>query len=424
MKKLLSIFVMAILVLAGCTSGGSDSSDVATEIKEPVTVQFWHPFTGNIEASLQALTDKFNAENENITVELTNQGQYNDLYTKLKSAGSSNSLPTMAIAYATWEDIYDYLDDLKGYEGIAETNVKFDNIIEAYLNEVTTEDGKVYGIPYNKSTEVVYYNKGLFEQAGITEAPKTLEELFEQAKTVTEKTGVTGVGFDSLNNYLGTSMNSNDLSAWRDADGNFQFTDDKVVADVELYQNAIKDGYARTAGEDGYLSGPFGSGQLAAYVGSTAGASFVESGVDGKFEWGSFALPTTKVIEQGANVVVFDSATAEEKLASWLYIDFLLKDENIVKFATETGYLPVTNTALETAEYQKVLEDNEVAKSAADATDRFETIVPKFKSANEIYQTNFKNTMNEILDGNADVKEKLTELNENAKSVYDLNNIE
>ncbi len=424
MKKLLSVFVMAVLVLAGCGADDSSNADIATEITEPVTIQLWHPFTANIEESLQKLTDKFNEENDNITVELTNQGQYNDLYTKLKSAGTSDSLPTMAVAYATWEDIYDYVEDISTYEGAGETSLKFDNIIDAYLGEVKTDDGKIYGVPYNKSTEVVYYNKDLFKEAGITEEPKNLEELFSQAKTVTDKTGVTGLGFDSLNNYLGTMMNSCGKSEWRDADNNFEFTDQCVVDGVKLYQDAINDGYARTAGEDGYLSGPFGSEQVAAYVGSTAGASFVDSGVDGKFEWGSFALPTEKVIEQGANLVIFNQASAEEKLAAWKYIDYLLQDENIVQFAKDTGYLPVTNSALESDDYQKILDENEVAKAAADTTDRLETIVPKFKSANEIYQTNFKNTMNEILDGKADVETKLEELNNSAKSVYDLNNME
>ncbi len=423
MKKLLSVFVVAILALAGCGATGADSSNVATEITEPVTVQFWHPFTGEIEKSLQTLTDKFNAENDNITIELTNQGQYNDLYTKIKSAGSSDSLPTMAIAYSTWEDAYEYVDNLEGYEGIDNTELKFDNIVDAYLDEVKGTEGGIYGVPYNKSTEVVYYNKDLFKEAGITEAPKTLEDLFADAKIVTDKTGVTGIGFDSLSNYLGTSMNSNDLSEWRDKDNNFQFDNEKIQADVKMYQDGIKDGYARTAGEDGFLSGPFGSEQVAAYVGSTAGASFVDSGVNGKFEWGSVPLPTNKVIEQGANIVVFKSAKPEEKLAAWKYIDYLLQDENVVSFATETGYLPVTKSALETEDYQKVLADNEVAKAAADSTDRFQTIVPKFNGANEIYQDKFKSIMNEILDGKEDVATKLSELNEMAKSVYDLNNM-
>ncbi len=423
MKKLLSVFIVTILILSGCGSSNK-TSDVATEITGPVTVEFWHPFTADVEAKLQELTDKFNKENtDGITVKLTNQGKYDDLYNKIKASGESNSLPTMAIAYATWEDAYEYVDKLNAYEGLGDTNLKFDNIIPAYLDEVKDSEGAVYGIPYNKSTEVVFYNKDLAKKANITKAPQTMEELFEDAKKIKEETGVVGVGFDSLTNYLATIMSSNGIDTWMDKDGNFMFDDAKVEEDIKIYQDAINAGYARTAGEDGYLSGPFGSGQVASFVGSTAGASYVASGVDGKFEWGTFVLPSEKVIEQGANIVVFNTASPEEKLAAWKYIDFLLQDQNVVDFASSTGYLPVTNSAIKSDAYKEILAKDPVAQTAVDTKDKFATVIPQFKGANEIYQTNFKRTMNEILDGKGDIDTKLKELNESAKSVYDLNNI-
>ncbi len=423
MKKLLSVFIVTILVLSGCGSN-NNTSDVATEITGPVTIEFWHPFTADVEGKLQELTDKFNKENKDgITVNLTNQGGYNDLYSKIKASGESNSLPTMAISYATWEDAYEYVDNLNGYEGLADTSLKFDNIISAYLDEVKDSEGSVYGIPYNKSTEVVFYNKDLAKKANITKAPETMKELFEDAKKIKDTTGVVGVGFDSSINYLATSMTTNDLDSWVDKDGNFMFDNEKIQENVKMYQDAINGGYARTPGEDGFLSGPFGSGTVAAFVGSTAGASYVESGVDGKFEWGTISLPNPKVIEQGANMVIFNTAKPEEKLAAWEYIDFLLQDQNIVDFASATGYLPVTNSALNSDAYKKILEEDSVAKAAADSKDKFTTVIPKFNGANEIYQTNFKKTMNEILDGKGDISAKLKELNESAKSVYDLNNI-
>ncbi len=423
MKKLLSVFIVTILILSGCGSSNK-TSNVATEITGPVTVEFWHPFTADVEAKLQELTDKFNKENtDGITVNLTNQGKYDDLYNKIKASGESNSLPTMAIAYATWEDAYEYVDKLNAYEGLGDTNLKFDNIIPAYLDEVKDSEGAVYGIPYNKSTEVVFYNKDLAKKANITKAPQTMEELFEDAKKIKEETGVVGVGFDSLTNYLATIMSSNGIDTWMDKDGNFMFDDAKVEEDIKIYQDAINAGYARTAGEDGYLSGPFGSGQVASFVGSTAGASYVASGVDDKFEWGTFVLPSEKVIEQGANIVVFNTASPEEKLAAWKYIDFLLQDQNVVDFASSTGYLPVTNSAIKSDAYKEILAKDPVAQTAVDTKDKFATVIPQFKGANEIYQTNFKRTMNEILDGKGDIDTKLKELNESAKSVYDLNNI-
>ncbi|GIP40818.1 bicyclomycin resistance protein [Paenibacillus sp. J31TS4] len=55
-------------------------------------------------------------------------------------------------------------------------------------------NGKAYGLPLLASVRGLYYNKELFEKAGIKEPPKTWEELRQTAKTIKEKTGVDGFG--------------------------------------------------------------------------------------------------------------------------------------------------------------------------------------------------------------------------------------
>lgn len=422
MKKIISIMFLSVLIFAGC-SNTAVSGDIATELTEPVTIELWHPFTGDVETSLQEMTDEFNTSNDMVTVNLTYQGSYNDLYSKLQASNSSNTLPTMSFAYSSWENLRDSFSDLSGYQGAGDTELNFDNFITPYVDEVTAEDGAIYGVPFNKSTEVVFYNKDLAQEAGITEVPTTLEELFTDAQKITDATDVTGIGFDSLSNYLANSMDSCGLEGWQDAEGNFEFNDECNVANIQLYKDAIDAGYARTAGEDLYMSGPFGNGDTAMFVGSTAGTSYVETGVDGKFEWGAFPLPTEKVVQQGTNLVIYNTATPEEKLAAWEYIDFLISDENMVSFAEATGYLPVTTSSLNSDEYQTYIDANEVAKAAADSTDKMEVGVPtSFFGANEIYSTNFTSEMSSILDAGEDVETVMEELNEQAKNIYDRNN--
>ncbi|WZU02532.1 extracellular solute-binding protein [Erysipelothrix sp. D19-032] len=68
-------------------------------------------------------------------------------------------------------------------------------------------DGVQYGIPFNKSTEVLYYNKTLLDQYGV-QVPTTMEELASRSKEIFEKSNgqVIGAGFDSLNNYYAIGM--------------------------------------------------------------------------------------------------------------------------------------------------------------------------------------------------------------------------
>lgn len=418
MKKILSLLAVCILILAGC--GSNSSSQV--ELTENVDIELWHPFTGDIEKKLTEITDKFNEENEYVNVKLVNQGSYQDLQKKLTAAKQSNTLPAMSFAYSSWEDLRDSYVDLNQFKDTENYELDFNNFVDAYMDEVKGENGEVYGVPFNKSTEVVFYNKDLAKKAGIDKAPKTMDQLFEDAQKITEKTGVTGFGADSLSNYLATVVNSCDLSSWMNQNGEFVLNDACVEQGLKLYQDGVKDGYARTAGEDQYLSGPFGSEKVASYIGSTAGASYIDSGVNGKFEWGAFPVPQKSVPQQGTNLVVYNTASKEEQMAAWQYIQYVSQDAITTDFAKSTGYLPVTKSALESKDYQEFTEKNETVKAALDETDKFGVVVPNFLGANTIYQTNFTNTMSNILDGNADIKESLNKLNDEAKAVYDRNN--
>ncbi len=415
MKKLLASLLVFTLVLAACNSE-KKSEAPSEKLTEDITIQFWHPFSGGIEEELTRLTEEFNNQSEFVTVELVYQASYNDLETKLLASEKSNTLPTISVAYSTWDGLRDSFADLESYKDVEGYELDWDIFVDSFLDEVTTEEGTIYGVPFNKSTEVLYYNKDLYNKANITLEPTTYEELFEVSKTIKDKTGVTGVGFDSLSGYLSSSLSANDL-AWMD-DGAFQFENENVVENVTLYQDAVNAGYARTAGEDTYLSGPFGSEKVAMYAGSTAGKAFVDSAVGGKFEWGAMPYPNETAVQQGTNIVVYDSASGEEKMAAWQYINFLMQEENVVDFAIATGYIPVTKAALESTEYQAILETDEVAKASYMQIDSMTAGKPANKGAGQIYRK-MQEVMSDILDNNKDVSETLKSLSESALELYE-----
>jgi len=62
--------------------------------------------------------------------------------------------------------------------------------------EVAVYDGKTYGIPLTMSPQSLLYNQKLLDEAGV-EVPTTIEEMYEAAKTVNEKTGAWGYAFNS-----------------------------------------------------------------------------------------------------------------------------------------------------------------------------------------------------------------------------------
>ena len=419
-KKLTSLALSAALMtglMTGCGSTKSASNEeIVTEITEPVEITFWHAMNGDLEKTLQNLTDKFMESNENIKVTLQNQSSYPDLQQKITATTASpKDLPTLTQAYPHWmvnamQD--ELLVDLKPYienETIGDEN--YTNILEGFRTG-SEVDGKVYGMPFNKSTEVIWYNKTLFDELGL-EAPTTFEEFAQVSKTITEKKGIVGAGFDSLNNFYTTYLKNKGV----DFNSETDVTSAESVEAAKYYLDGIKDGYFRIAGTDNYLSGPFAAEQLGMYVGSNAGESFVKQAVDGKFEIGVAPYPAESVMQQGTDLYMFSNATPEQRTAAFEFLKFLTSTENQVTWGVETGYIPATQDAIASEDYTN--SGSLVAPILSGVTSKNLFINKVAQGVDSAYNES-KVVMEDILsDKNSDVKAKLEAYKNTLMGIYE-----
>lgn len=419
-KKLTSLALSAVLMtglMTGCGSKNNASSEeIVTEITEPVEISFWHAMSGDLEKTLEKLTDKFMEANPNITVNLQNQSTYNDLQQKMTATlASPKDLPTLTQAYPHWminamQD--ELLVDLKPYienETIGSEN--YNDILEGFRTS-SEIDGKIYGMPFNKSTEVIWYNKTLFDELGL-EVPKTFEEFAQVAKTITEKKGIVGAGFDSLNNFYTTYLKNKGV----DFNSETDVTSAESVEAANYYLDGIKEGYFRIAGTDMYLSGPFANETLGMYVGSNAGESFVKQGVDGKFEIGVAPYPAESVMQQGTDLYMFSSATAEQRTAAFEYLKFLTSTENQITWGVETGYIPATHAAISSDEYKN--SGSLVSSILEEATSKNLFINDVAQGVDSAYNES-RVVMEDILaDKNSDVKSKLEAYRNTLMGIYE-----
>lgn len=380
-KKLLALG-LSVAMMTGCSSnsGSNGNTDIVTEITEPVEITFWHAMNGAMEKVLTDLTNTFNDANPNITVVLQNQSSYKDLQQKLTlSMASPNQLPTLTQAYPDWmiNPINDEMIlDLKPY--IENSVLKFDDyadLLPSFMEPVTI-DGKIYGMPFNKSTEVIWYNKTLLTDLGL-DVPTTYEELATVSKAIYDAKGIAGAGFDALSNYYTTYLKNEGKTF----EPSFDVESDASVNAVDYYLNGVKDGSLRIAGIDNYLSGPFGSELVGMYIGSNAGESFVKQAAAGKFEVGAAPYPAKYKMQQGTDLYVFDTASAEQKTAAYLYLKFLTSTENQIDWGIKTGYIPVRQSAIDSDAYQG--SDSLVAPILAEATKNMYTnpVLPGADSA-------------------------------------------
>ena len=166
---------MAFGTLTGCSNNGSNNetttngttqsettsvaeSTSATESSAAVndgsiqscTIEFWHAMNNKQEEELTALTNKFNETNEyGITVNLTNQGAYSDLSSKLTANAAADTLPDLAQAYNNWLSAYSdklvHLDDF-----VANDFDNWDDIVAGVRDE-NSQFGLIGGVPVKKS---------------------------------------------------------------------------------------------------------------------------------------------------------------------------------------------------------------------------------------------------------------------------------
>ena len=416
-KTLVSI-ALSVILLVGCSNKKQTeqtTEEIVTELKNPVEITFWHAMNGEQETALKKLVDKFTKENSNITVTLQNQSSYPDLQQKITATTASpKDLPTITQAYPDW--LLNAMDenlvvDLKPY--IENKTLKFDNyddILEGF-RQASTIDGKIYGMPFNKSTEVLWYNKPLLDKHNIA-VPTTYEEFAKASKEVKEKANIVGGGFDSLSNYYTTYLKNEDVTF----DSKLDPTSEASKKAVNYYLDGVKDGYFRIAGTDKYLSGPFGNETIALYVGSNAGEAFVKQGVGDKFEIGAAPYPAKYVMQQGTDLFVFSSATAEQKTAAYKLLQFLTTKENQIEWAKATGYIPVRKSAIESDEYKN--SGTLIAPILADATKNlFTNPVVKgmdsaFRESNTVLESILANT-------NVDIKTKLEEFKSTLMGIWE-----
>ena len=253
----------------------------------------------------------------------------------------------------------------------------YDDILEGFRNG-TKIDGKVYSMPFNKSTEVLFYNEDALKELGM-EVPTNLDELIEVSKAYKAKTGNAALGFDSLSNYYTTFLNAEGAVF----DDSFDPTSEASKKAVNYYLDGIKEGYFRIAGSDQYMSGPFGNEQVLMYIGSNAGESYVKQGAEGKFTPKAAKSPFPATIQQGTDVFVFESATDNQKAAAYKYLEWITNTENQAQWAVSTGYIPVRKTAIESDTYQK--SDSMIAPILSEASEKLYSN-PVLRGANDAYR--------------------------------------
>jgi len=356
------------LTATACAGGGTSTPKAATAPastsgKElavptgPVTITFEEAMTiGTLKPSMEKLVKDFEAKYPNITVNLQGDPDYATMYTKEKAEVQAGNAPTIGQAYESWASYFQASGVLTPISELAgtDTPAQMGTFYKGIQKDMALPDGHTWMWPFNKSVLILFYNSDLMKADGQS-VPATWDDYAKVMKA-TSVNGVTGSTIDpgsATAAAFGTQwfeiLAKSNGAVLYDKDGAPHLTDDGVVKALQ-YMKDLKDAGALATGKNYPGETALGAQKGMFDISSAAGYGFEKKTVGDKFALGISALPTGSAgaVNEltGTNIVVFKSATADQKAAAWAFLKFITSPEEQAGWASTSGYLPVTADAL------------------------------------------------------------------------------
>lgn len=395
--------------------------------RDEVKIIFWHSNGSAIENKLLQYAEEFEEmmrnDGYNVKVDVVKNGStYDELRTNVVNAIKGAELPNLVQNYPDHVVEYDengVIESLTPYiyhpiHGLDPNNPneRLEDIVRAYREENRSNNliGDYLSFPFNKSTEVVAYNKTFFDAvlAG-RPMPETWQELFalvddileikdEQIDQIAANWAASGDpmkpqdiqkskdefvpftydsvanAFITLTRQFGGQYTSRDPETGK---GQVEFINPNTIRMLNFF--AKDRGRTFTVPQNwgvDYANAVSFQGTTIFSSGSTGGVRYNNAVNKGfkLYDVGVMPVPydqqnpsSRTVIQQGTNISLTNKGTADQRLASWLFLKYLTSTDVQADFGVATGYTPVRLSSIETAIYQEFLAkaDIELGDSAS-----------------------------------------------------------
>ncbi|HVO89604.1 MAG TPA: ABC transporter substrate-binding protein [Casimicrobiaceae bacterium] len=332
----------------------------------PVEVSFFYPVAvgGPITKIIDGYAADFEKENPGIKLKPIYSGSYQDSLTKALTAVKSGEPPVLSILLST--DMFSLIDE--------DAIVPFDDLIKtpqdkAWLKsfypafmENSQTGGKTWGIPFQRSTIVLYYNKDAFKEAGLdpNKPPATWKEQTEFAKKLTKRDAsgkvtqwgmqIPSTGFPYW--LFQALVIENGVNLANQAGTAVYYDKPEVIAALQYWVDLVKKDKVHPEGIVDWGTTPkdFFERKVAMIWTTTGNLTNVKN--NAKFDFGVAMLPANKQRGSptgGGNFYIFKKSTPAQREAAFKFIKWLTTPQRAAQWGIDTGYVAVRADAWETA---------------------------------------------------------------------------
>lgn len=348
--------------------------------QDQVELTMYYPVAvgGALTDVIDDLVEEFEAEHPDISVDAIYAGNYDDTRVRAMSAIEADDAPQLSVLFSI--DLYELLeqDAILAFDEIVESDEEREWLDSFYpgLMENGQVDGKTYGIPFQRSTIVLYWNKDAFEAAGLDseQAPENWDEMAEMGATIREASGgeqwgvmVPSTGYPYWMFQAFAFQNGHRLMS---EDGTEVYFDDPAAIEaLEYWVSLSQEHEAMPEGtiEWGTLRQNFIEGSTAMMWHTTGNLTAVRDEAD--FEFGVAMLPEKEQRGSptgGGNFYIFKGIEEDEQHAAMTFIRWMTDPERAAAWSIETGYMGVSPAAYETDALREYVEEFPPAAVARD----------------------------------------------------------
>ncbi|MGY1523554.1 extracellular solute-binding protein [Streptomyces sp. MN3] len=331
-------------VLSGCGVGGGDSSDVTLTL---VAADYGNGAADSSKKYWADLVERYESDHPDVDIDVSVYS-WNDVDREVKEMVDAGNPPDMAQigAYADYasQGLLHRVGDLLSIP------VQADFLSQ--LSEAGEVNSVQYGMPFAASTRLLFYNKSLFAEAGLT-PPETWDELVECAEALKAD----GVKFPYAL-PLGPEEAQAETLQWL-LSGDGGYTDIGGTYGIDSTENVETLSWLRDELVGKGLTGPVAPGELdrakafeafaAGDVGMLNGhPSLMEMARKKGVKYGMVPIPgaggeTPPALGVADWMMAFEKNGHRDEIGDFL--DFVYSEENVLDFSREYDLLPVTNSA-------------------------------------------------------------------------------
>ena len=335
-------------------------------------IAFWSNHPGRSSAVEKGLIARFQNQFPGLNIKLIDAGKdYDEVAQKFNAALIGTDVPDVVVLDDIWwfhfalSGVIAPLDDLFGQVELDATDY-VDTLLADYRF-----NGGHYALPYARSTPLFYYNKAVWEKAGLPDrGPHTWQEFDEWGPQLQRVVGAGkwahGWANAELISWTFQGPNWTFGGAYSDK-WTLTFTDPATIAAGNFLRDSIyRRGYAAVAND---IANEFATGILASTVASTGALVGITNAA--RFDFGVASLPTGPggapgCPTGGAGLAIPAKLSEERKLNALKFIAFVTSPASTAYFSQRTGYLAVRKSVLRDPSQQKYLADNPRARVAMD----------------------------------------------------------